>query len=91
MRPWMLLILMACDSKAEKSAPIEQICTQVVECGTYGWTSQSECESGWIDNPDYGTECAYDSQYLDCAMDCLEYGCDEFEDCESYCWVGYCL
>ena len=63
----------------------------MVECGTYGWTEQDECEGGWIDSDDHGTECAYDSQYLTCAQDCLPYDCPDFEDCEAYCWVSYCL
>ena len=91
MRPWALLFLIACDVKSRNSETIEKICTQVVACETYGWDDQAECEDAWIDNSDYGTECAYDANYLVCAEDCTAYDCYDFEDCESYCWVSYCL
>jgi len=91
MRPLALLFLISCLGKPGNSDSVEQICNQVVECNTYGWSDQSECENGWIDNPDFGTECAYESQYLSCAEECVVYDCDDFEDCESFCWVSYCL
>jgi hypothetical protein len=91
MRAWALLLLVSCDGNSSKSETVAEICTQVVQCGTYGWSDQAECETAWIDNSDYGTECAYDAQYFTCAEECLLYDCDDFEECEYFCWLSYCL
>ncbi len=64
MRPWVLLTLISCGRSAYESEVVEQICAKVVSCSTYGWSDQSECEDAWIDNDDYGTECAYNNPYL---------------------------
>lgn len=88
MGPWMLLLL-SCNGR--RGEAVEEICEKVVSCDTYGWTSTSECQDGWLDSPEHGTECAYDSPYLSCAEGCLYYDCEPFEDCELYCWVSHCL
>ncbi len=91
MRLWGLLLLIACGQGEREREAVAEICTTAVSCNSYGWSDQSECEGGWIDNDDYGTECAYNGPYLECAAECLDSSCERFEDCEAYCWVSHCL
>ena len=86
------LVLLSCGvEQTNRNKDLSELCSTVVECGTNGYQSQSECEEGWLDNPEFGTQCAYDNQYLACADVCLDLKCPAFESCENECWGNHCL
>jgi len=76
---------------SDRNADLSSLCATVVDCETHGYDSQAQCEEGWLDNPEFGTQCAYDDDYLTCAHNCVKLNCSDFEACENECWGNHCL
>lgn len=69
---------------------VETVCAKVFECGGWGWLDEDECVEGFLDNPDYSTDCADPAGYLACMPDCMDLDCESFGTCEGDCWAGGC-
>jgi len=67
------------------------VCTKVMSCGGWGWEDQATCETGFIDNPEYQTECADSEAYFLCMPTCMAEECTEFATCEGDCWTAACV
>jgi len=70
-------------------ATVQQVCQRAMDCD-FGWADQATCEEGWIDNPDYQTECVSAHDYFACMPACLDLDCAAFTACEAECWDSAC-
>ncbi len=78
------------DDDATSSETVETVCAKVLECGGWGWLDEAECVEGFLDNPEYATDCVDPAGYLACMPDCMELDCDPFATCEGDCWAAGC-
>jgi hypothetical protein len=87
--------MVACEFVSEfpQSASVSEICTEVLECGGFGFDDAEMCEADWLGSEDLGLEfdCANEAAYLECMPVCLSSDCTTFEDCEAECWDTTCL
>ena len=78
------------DDAAAPRETVESVCEAVLDCGGWGWIDVEECVEGFLDNPEFNTECEEPDDYLACMPDCMELDCEGFSTCEGDCWAGAC-
>ncbi|MDP7114625.1 MAG: hypothetical protein QGH45_21810 [Myxococcota bacterium] len=78
------------DDDDTASETIETVCGKVLECGGWGWLDEAECVEGFLDNPEFATDCVNPDLYLACMPDCMDLDCETFSTCEGDCWAGHC-
>ena len=85
-----LVAMVACEFVSEfpDSASVSEVCTEVFECGGFGFEDMETCETDWFGSEDLGLEfdCVNETAYLECMPECLNTGCSTFEFCEAECW-----